>query len=139
MRIAGSRNFPIASTIAAALVEVNPGGMRELHWHPNADEWQYWIAGQARMTVFAAGGRARTFDFHAGDVGYVPRAMGHYIENTGNETIRYLQLFNNAYYADVSLNSWMAHTPHCLVAQHLNLDPALLARLAMQKQPVVPA
>jgi oxalate decarboxylase len=64
-------------SIAAALVDLNPGGTRESHWHPNADEWQYWISGEARMMVFSAGGRARTFDFHAGDVGYVPRAMGH--------------------------------------------------------------
>jgi oxalate decarboxylase len=138
-RIAGSHNFPIASTIAAALVDVNRGGMRELHWHPNADEWQYWIKGQARMTVFSAGGRARTFDFHAGDVGYVPRTMGHYIENTGNESLRYLELFNSAYYTDISLTSWMAHTPHDLVAQHLHIDPSVLGRLTMRKEAVVPA
>ena len=75
--------FPASTTIAAALVEVEPGGMRELHWHPNTDEWQYYIEGQARMGVFGASGQARTFDFRAGDVGYVPFAMGHYIENTG--------------------------------------------------------
>ena len=139
VRIADLHNFPIASTIAAALVELNPGAMRELHWHPNADEWQYRIAGRARMTVFSAGGRARTFDFHAGDVGYVPRAMGHYIENTGQEVVRYLELFNSLYYTDVSLTSWMAHTPHDLVAQHLNIPASVLDRLAMQKHPIVPA
>ncbi len=62
------------------------------------------------MTVFSAGGRARTFDFHAGDVDYVPRAMGHYIDNTGNEPLRYLELFNSAYYTDISLTNWMART-----------------------------
>ncbi|MDQ2802248.1 MAG: cupin domain-containing protein [Pseudomonadota bacterium] len=86
VRIVDQSNFPAASTIAAAHVTVHPGGLRELHWHPNADEWQYYISGQARMTVFAAGDNARTKDFHAGDVGYIPRSMGHYIENTGNTT-----------------------------------------------------
>ena len=33
-----SRNFKAAKTISAALVEVEPGGLRKLHWHPNADE-----------------------------------------------------------------------------------------------------
>jgi len=46
--------------------------MRELHWHPNNNEWQYYIEGQGRMGVFGASGQARTFDFRAGDVGYVP-------------------------------------------------------------------
>ena len=72
VRITDSRNFTISERIAAALVEIEPGGMRELHWHPNADEWQYYLKGQGRMTVFASGGKARTFDYQAGDVGYVP-------------------------------------------------------------------
>jgi oxalate decarboxylase len=77
VRITDSSIFPASKNIAAALVEVEPGGMRELHWHPNTDEWQYYISGQARMGVFAANGQARTFDFLGGDVGYVPFAMGH--------------------------------------------------------------
>src|SRR3954463_3171538 len=36
-RISDSTTFPVNTTLAAALVEVEPGGMRELHWHPNAD------------------------------------------------------------------------------------------------------
>ena len=69
VRITDSKNFPVSKTIAAALVEVEPGGMRELHWHPNTDEWQYYIQGIGRMGVFAANGHSRTFDFAAGDVG----------------------------------------------------------------------
>src|SRR5262245_52144844 len=72
VRIVDTSNFPASTTIAAALVEINPGGLRELHWHPNTNEWQYYIEGQARMGVFGASGQARTFDFRAGDVGYVP-------------------------------------------------------------------
>jgi oxalate decarboxylase len=75
VRITDSGVFPVSKTIAAALVEIEPGGLRELHWHPNTDKWQYYLGGQARMGVFAASGQARTFDFQAGDVGYVPFAM----------------------------------------------------------------
>jgi quercetin dioxygenase-like cupin family protein len=76
VRITDTSVFPASRTISAALVEVEPGGMRELHWHPNTDEWQYYIEGQARMGVFAASCQARTFDFQAGDVGYVPSRWG---------------------------------------------------------------
>jgi oxalate decarboxylase len=51
VRITDSRVFPVSKTIAAALVELEPGAMRELHWHPNNDEWQYYIEGQGRMTT----------------------------------------------------------------------------------------
>jgi oxalate decarboxylase len=138
VRITDTSVFPASKTISAALVEIEPGGMRELHWHPNNNEWQYYIEGQARMGVFAASGQARTFDFAAGDVGYVPFAMGHYIENTGTTPVRFLEVFKSNYYADVSLNQWLALTPPELVQAHLKVDPQTLAAFHRQKAPVVP-
>jgi oxalate decarboxylase len=137
VRIVDSTNFPAASTIAAALVDIEPGGMRELHWHPNVDEWQYFISGRARMTVFASGGKARTFDYQAGDVGYVPFAMGHYVENIGDEPVRFLEMFVSDHYADVSLNQWMALTTPELVRAHLNIDDATLRALSKDKPLIV--
>jgi oxalate decarboxylase len=139
VRITDTSVFPASKTISAALVEVQPGGMRELHWHPNTDEWQYYIEGQARMGVFGASGQARTFDYRAGDVGYVPFAMGHYIENTGTMPLRFLEMFKSSYYADVSLNQWLALTPPELVKAHLKLDTQALAALHREKFPVVPS
>jgi oxalate decarboxylase len=139
-RIVDSSIFPAASTIAAALVEVDPGALRELHWHPNADEWQYYLSGRGRMTVFASGGKARTFDYQAGDVGYVPFAMGHYVENTGDEPLRFLELFRSDRFADVSLAQWMALTPRALVQAHLNLtDETVDAIAAAKDKPIIRA
>ncbi|KMY32074.1 oxalate decarboxylase [Lysinibacillus xylanilyticus] len=137
VRIVDSTNFPISKNIAAALVEIKPGAMRELHWHPNNDEWQYYLQGQGRMTVFAANGVARTFDYRAGDVGYVPFANGHYIQNTGTETLWFLEMFKSDRFQDVSLNQWMALTPTELVQSNLNIGPELLNVLRKEKWPVV--
>jgi oxalate decarboxylase len=137
VRIMDSTVFPAATTIAAALVEVEPGGMRELHWHPNADEWQYYIAGQARMTVFASSGAAQTFNYQAGDVGYVPRAMPHYVESLGTQTLRFLEMFRSPRFEDVPLAQWLAFTPHELVRAHLNIDESVLANIAPHRTPVV--
>jgi oxalate decarboxylase len=60
-------------------------------------------SGQARMTVFASENNARTFNFQAGDVGSVPFPMGHYIENIGTTTLRFLEIFRSDHFADVSL------------------------------------
>jgi oxalate decarboxylase len=137
VRIADSSNFKISQHLAVALVEVDPGHIREIHWHPNADEWQYYIAGKGRMTVFAAEGNARTFDYQAGDVGYVPISMPHYIENTGTETLKFLELFRAPHFEDISLTQWMALTPPEMVQQTLNLDGRMVADLSKVKQPVV--
>ena len=137
-RIVDSTVFHAATNIAAAIVDIEPGGMRELHWHPNADEWQYWVKGRGRMTIFAAEGNARTFDFQAGDVGYVPRPMGHYVENTGTEPIRYLEMFRTGRFKDVSLAQWLALVPPELAHQHLpQLGRRFLRSLPKKKRVVV--
>jgi oxalate decarboxylase len=139
VRITDSTLFPASQTIAAALIEIEPGGMRELHWHTNVDEWQYYISGEARMTVFASQNNARTFNFQAGDVGAVPFPMGHYIENIGKTTLRFLEMFKSDRFADVSLAKWLAFTPHDLVRAHLNIDESVLTGIAGGATPVVPA
>jgi oxalate decarboxylase len=136
-RIVDSSNFPAAEMIAAGLVEVEPGGMRELHWHPNSDELQYYIEGEGRMTVYASGSAAQTFDYQAGDVGYVPKSMPHYIANTGMTRLRYLELWQSDHFSDVSLAQWLAFTPYELVKAHLNIDKSVLAKVSTQKTPVV--
>src|ERR1700749_3358171 len=137
VRIVDSSTFKASTNVAMAMVTVHPGRLREIHWHPNADEWQYYIAGKGRMTVFAAEGNARTFDFQAGDVGYVPISMPHYVENTGTETLKFLELFRAPRFEDVSLAQWMALVPPELVQAHLNLDSQFVAGLRKVKQPVV--
>jgi oxalate decarboxylase len=138
VRIVDSSNFPAANTIAAALVELDQGAMRELHWHPTNDEWQYYISGQGQMTVFASSGKARTFDYRAGDVGYVPFAMGHYVLNTGEQPLRFLEMFRSSRYADVSLNQWLALTPPELVQAHLNLDQSTTEAItANKRKPII--
>ena len=136
VRIADVRNFPVTN-IAAGLVRIKPGGMRELHWHPNASEWQFWLAGQARMTIVMPEGRARTMDFHANDVGFVPAVAGHYIENTGNTDVVFLEMFKSPNFVDISLNNWIRRMPPEMATAHLNLDAATLRKIPSEKQPLI--
>ncbi|HEY1856508.1 MAG TPA: cupin domain-containing protein [Acidocella sp.] len=139
IQLADSTNFKAAITVAAALVTVKPGAMREMHWHPNAAEWQYYIKGKARMTVFNTGPQAATIDFNPGDIGYVPKSFGHYVENTGNEDLVLVAVFRTDKYAEVALADWMAHTPPAMVEQTLNLSAETVAKFARRPQGIVPA
>ena len=121
LRVVSERDFPISRTITGAILRINPGGLRELHWHPNADEWQYYIAGRGRMTVFGSHGRARTEEFRAGDVGYVPTGYGHYIENTGTDDLEILIAFNSGVYEAINITAWMAANPRLLLATNFGV------------------
>lgn len=121
VRIADSKTtFPLSKTIAAAHLLLQPGSMREMHWHPQADEWSFFIKGRARVTIFASEGTARTFDYGPGDVGIVPKNMGHFIENlSDDEEVEVLEIFRSDEFLDFSLFDWMASTPRRMVADHL--------------------
>ncbi len=138
VRIADSTNFEVSKTIAASHVTLHPGGMREMHWHPNADEWTYIIAGQGELTVFNTGPNVVTQNFNPGDVGYIKRAYGHYIRNTGSTDLVYLEVFRSARVEDVSLSEWLTHTPRAMVAQSLNVSPEVIARFPSDKPTVLP-
>ena len=138
VRVIDTRNFPVSNTIAAAHVVIHPGGLRELHWHQNADEWQYYIQGKGRMTVFFNGSKARTADFNAGDVGLVPKTFGHYIENTGDEDLIMLEMFKADRFMDLSLSEWVRDAPPELIKGHLGISDAVLQAIPKQKAVVLP-
>jgi oxalate decarboxylase len=138
IRIVDSHTFKASATIAAAHVTVHPGGLREMHWHPNADEWQYYVKGKGRMTVFAANGRARTMDFQEGDVGYVQQTFPHYVENTGDTDLIFLEMFRASRYQDISLSNWLTHLPPELVIDHLKITQQTLDRFPHEEKGVMP-
>jgi oxalate decarboxylase len=139
VRIADSTNFLVAKTVAASMVTIKPGGMREMHWHPNADEWLYILRGSGRATVFNTGPAAITANFHAGDIGYVKKAFGHYLENTGSTDLVYMEVFRADRFEEISLSDWLAHSPLEMVAETLNLDPSVVKQFPKNRPDIVPA
>ena len=126
-RLVSQREFPISTTMTGAHMRLKPGAIRELHWHPNADEWQYYLSGRASMSVFGSHGRVRTDQFGAGDVGYVPQGYGHYIENIGTEDLDVVVVFNNGTYESISLSAWLAANSPALLATNFQVPESTFA------------
>lgn len=125
--------FPISRTFTGVVLDLAPGGIRELHWHPNADEWQYVIDGQVSVTMFGSHGRYRIESLSAGDVGYIPQGYGHSIENVGEKSARILIAFNTGHYEAIDLSTWIAGNPDYLLASHFQVPEAVVARLPKQQ------
>jgi oxalate decarboxylase len=133
-RLVSQREFPISATMTGALMRIKSGALRELHWHPNADEWQYYISGKARLGVFGSHGRARTEELSAGDVGYVPQGYGHYIENAGTDDLELLIVLNNGTYESISLTAWVASNPHLLLGTNFKVPEATFANFPTRER-----
>jgi oxalate decarboxylase len=128
VQIADTSNFKVSTTVAAALATIEPGALRQMHWHPNADEWQYYIKGKARMGVFNTGPNVLTMDFNPGDIGYVPRNFGHYVQNVGDTELQFIAVFRSSRYEEISLSDWLVHSPPEMVAETLNVEQAAISK-----------
>lgn len=118
-----SIQFPISRTITGVVLDLDPGALRELHWHPTADEWQYVIEGHASVTLFGSHGRYRIEQLEKGDVGYIPQGYGHSIENVGKSMARILIGFNTGIYATIDLSQWIAGNPADVLATNFAQPP----------------
>ncbi len=130
--------FPISKTMAGSVLEIEPGAMRDLHWHPHADEWQYYLQGSAEMAVFLAEGQVVTEEFDAGDVGYAPMGAGHYIKNTGTGPLRVLIGFNHGNYQSNDLSAWIATNPIDVIATNFGVPRELAEKFPREKHFFVP-
>ena len=128
-RIATVKEFPINTTLTSVLQYLEPGALREMHWHPNADEWQYYLSGHSRVTVFGAHGRARTEEFRPGQVCFIQQGFGHYVEQVGSEPTKFFALFNSPVFEEISISKWLAGNPASLIADNLGIGKDEVGRL----------
>jgi oxalate decarboxylase len=126
-RVDASR-FPISTTVTGAILDLDPGALRELHWHPNADEWQYLIDGRVAVTLFGSHGRFRVETLEKGDVGYIPQGYGHSIENVGDAPARILIGLNAGTYEAIDLSQWIAGNPPDVLATNFGQPPDLFGK-----------
>ena len=122
------RSFPISKTITGAILDLEPGALRELHWHPTADEWQYVLEGKVSVTMFGSGGRYRTETLEKGDVGYIPQGYGHSLENVGDKPCRILIGFNTGVYETIDLSQWIAGNPADVLATNFGKPASLFEK-----------
>ena len=128
--LATVEEFPISKTMSGGLMSIKPRAMKELHWNPNANEWQYYLKGRAQVAIFGSGGRAKVAEFGPGDVAYIPAGFGHAMRNIGDEDVEIVQTWDNGVFQEISLKDWVKTSPGYLVDNNFTGVPtSTIARL----------
>lgn len=134
----GQDRFPISTTITGVVLDLEPGGLRELHWHPNSDEWQYVLRGKVEETLFGSHGRFRSETLNQGDVGYAPQGYGHSLENVGDEPARLLLGFNTGHYEAIDLSSWLSGNPLYVLEANFGLSKEVVEKFPTDRVFIAP-
>src|SRR5947209_762105 len=140
-REASVRQLPISKGIAGVSMGLEPGGMRELHWHATAAEWAFVDKGRVRTTVISPGGYTETNDFEPGDVWYFPRGHGHMLECLGNEPCHFVLIFDNGYFSEFgtfSITDWVSRTPKALLAKNFGIPESTFDGFPMKEEYFAP-
>jgi len=121
-------NFPIFDGNAAAVffLVLQPGALREPHWHPNAWEMDYCVTGQGELGVVTPDGNQRVQTLTAGDIGFIPQGWAHYIRNPGPDVMKFVVVFNNSRPNDIGLSTMFGGMPTNTFSQTLGVSASTL-------------
>jgi oxalate decarboxylase len=129
LRIVSQKEFPIQNTLTGITVLLQPGALREMHWHPNADEWQFYLSGGARITIFGTHGRTKTETFGPGEVAFIKQGFGHFVEQIGDEPTKVLTLFKSPVFEEISISTWLAANPLGIITDNFGISRELADKL----------
>jgi oxalate decarboxylase len=134
IRQASEDNFPIlvGQQASIAMLDLEPGCIREPHWHPSAWEANIVVKGTAKWTVLEPLGYSRQFEATVGDVVFAPQGALHYFENVGSDTLTLIIVFNASTIEsrdDVGIASSISAVPPDVMAALFGVPVATFADL----------
>lgn len=127
---ATGENFPVlvGNDAAAFLLVMEPGAVREPHWHPNAWELDVPLAGRGRLGVANPDDTYSVQDVVPGQIGFIPQGYAHYIENVGDDELRWVVVFNATQPTDIGLSTTFAGMPTHTFTDTFGLPQGALAK-----------
>jgi oxalate decarboxylase len=120
---------------AMVLVRLQPGALREPHWHPEAWEINLCVGGSGQIGIVLPDSTQATYAVGPGDVVFVPQGYGHYILNTGGGDMTFVSSFNADVPTTIGLGDLYDGIATATTAQTLRVKPAVLAPIPRPAAP----
>ena len=124
-------DFAISDTISGVNMRLSAGGVRELHWHQQA-EWAIVTDGKCRITVLDWEGRPYVRDVGVNDLWYFPAGLPHSLQGLGPSGTEFTIAFdagNASEFNTLLLTDWIAHTPPEILAENFSLPASVFANI----------
>jgi oxalate decarboxylase len=121
--------FPILERISIRRLVLEPGAIREPHWHANADELTYCVDGEVLVSVLDNADVFGTFTIGAGEMFHVESGSIHHIENGGDGAAELILVFSHESPVDFSLHASFGAMSDAVLGNTYGLPAADLAKL----------
>lgn len=130
-------NFPLLQGMSLYKLVLNLNGVREPHWHANADELGFCLKGRVLVTFYANGNNRQTFLVKAGEAFFVPSGTLHGIENVGNDTSELIIQFSHEQPEDFGLSSTFGMFSDAVLGNTWGLASSHFAALKRSTEPTL--
>jgi oxalate decarboxylase len=115
IRHVDARNLPLLKRLSIRQLLLEPGGLREPHWHADAHELGYCVRGQALVTIGGNHAARESFLVGVGEMFFAPSGSIHAIQNVADETAEFILAFSSELPEDFGLRAaFGAMTPAVL-------------------------
>lgn len=122
-------SLPLLQRMALYRLILEPLGVREPHWHPNAHELGYCLSGSALVTIFSNGSYCDTFTIEAGEMFFVPSGSLHHIENTGGGKAEFVLAFSHEAPEDFGISGALGCMSDAVLGNTWNLPASVFQKL----------
>ncbi|MGW0158015.1 cupin domain-containing protein [Mycobacterium sp. NPDC003323] len=122
-------NFGILRRLSIKRLVLNPGAMRTPHWHANANELTYCVAGTALVSVLDNGSRFSSFVVTAGQMFHIDSGALHHIENIGEQPAEFIIAFRHERPEDFGFGATMGAFTDAVLGNTYDLPAADLSTI----------
>ncbi|WP_137136982.1 cupin domain-containing protein [Rhizobium sp. FKY42] len=132
---ANAANFPVLKGLAVQALELAPGGIREPHTHPNANQLDFCVKGFGRVGIVGPDGEQHYLELRPGDISFVPQGFLHWIENLGDEPLSFLVVLSHELPETIELSEMLSGVPNETLAKMYSVPETVFA--AIPKETIV--
>ncbi|KAG6861621.1 hypothetical protein C0995_014060 [Termitomyces sp. Mi166 len=135
--------MPLATELAGVNMRLEPGAVRELHWH-STSEWAYVLKGKTQVTSVDTQGRNFISTVGPGDLWFFPPGIPHSLQGTDDdpEGTEFILVFDDGAFSEDStflVTDWLSHVPVEVLEKNLKVNASALARIPAEELYIFPA
>jgi len=126
---ANKKRFPALCGLAIQMLKLKPGAVREPHSHPNAEQLDFCVSGNARVGIIGPEGHKQLLELRDGDISFVPRGYVHWIENIGSGQLHFLVILSHEIPETIELSETLSGVPKKTLSASLGISDQFLEKL----------
>jgi len=119
-----SSDLPLMRRLSMRRLLLEAHGVREPHWHANANELGYCLRGEALVTIAGNHAQRDSFVVTSGEMFFVPSGTMHSIENTGKDAAEFVLAFSHEKPEDFGMRASFGAMPNAVLGNTYDLPAA---------------